>query len=230
MFAYVPARGGSKRIPRKNVRPLGGKPLILHVLDRLAQVKGLSGVAVSSEDPEILALAESRPGVTTLGPRDPALADDRTGFLDLVLRDAPRFAKKFGDDAVLFVTATAALVPSDSYARALAEHESAPDGLVMAVTRYPSSPFLALAGDPGTSLTPLFPDMYLKPTKDLAPAFVDAGCFYGFRLEALRGKTKFLDLSPVRGIVLPPDVGIDLDTEEDWARVEAAYARARSGE
>lgn len=225
MFAYIPARGGSKRIPRKNIRPLGGKPLLLHVLDSLSLVPGLSGIGVSSEDPEILRLAESRPGVRTLGPRDPALADDLTGMLDLLQRDAPRFAAVFRDDRVLMVTATAALVTPELYAQALERFERDPDGLVLAVARYEKSPFLALSGEPGRGLSPLFPEMYMRPTKDLPEAFIDAGCFYACRLERVKGLKRLLDLAPLLGIVLPSDVGIDVDTEGDWRKLERAYSR-----
>jgi N-acylneuraminate cytidylyltransferase len=219
MFAYIPARGGSKRIPRKNIRPLAGRPILLRVIDALKKVPGLKGIGVSSDDPEILAMAEAA-GARTLGPRDPALADDKTGFADLSKRDAPRYAKEFGSDSCLFVTATAALVRPEHYAEAMALHGREPGGLVMAVTRYEQSPWLALSGDPTASLKPAFPDMYLMPTKDLPSAYTDAGCFYGFSLAALARVESLLDLKPVQGAVLPREVGIDVDTEEDWKRLE----------
>ena len=224
MFAYVPARGGSKRIPRKNVRPLGGKPLLERVIEQLRLTPGLAGVAVSSEDSEILALAE-KAGATTLCPRDAALADDTTGFMDLVRRDAPRFSAHFCDDDVLFVTATAALVTSASYSEALARHKGNESGLTMAVTVFDRSPMLALTGDPRLSLAALFPEMYLKPTKDLPPCCFDAGCFYAFSIERASKRKKLIDLTPIRGVVLPNDVGIDLDTEADWHRLEESFAR-----
>src|SRR5579864_1826641 len=97
MFAYIPARGGSKRIPRKNIRTLGGKPLLLHVIEAVAGVPGLQGIAVSSEDPEILSLASVHPKVTTLGPRLSSLAGDQVGFIELLQSDARRFMDLFKD-------------------------------------------------------------------------------------------------------------------------------------
>lgn len=224
MFAYVPARGGSKRIPRKNVRPLAGQPIILRVLDALASLP-LKGIGVSSEDPEILKLVEGYKGARTLGPRPAELADDKAGFMDLARRDAPRFAKEFGDDSMLFVTATAALVKPEHYQRAVDLHKKDPKGLVAAVTAYESSPWLALSGDPAKGLKAAFPDKYMLPTKDLPAAYTDAGCFYALSLAHLGGKTGFFDLAPVRGVVLPPDVGIDVDTEDDWRRLERALVQ-----
>lgn len=225
MFAYVPARGGSKRIPRKNVRPLGGKPLLLHVLDTLAQTRGLTGIGVSTEDPEILDLVAGHPKAVTLEPRDSLLADDVTGFLNLVRHDAPRFAAHFDDHEIMFVTATAALVPASAYEKAIARFHVNPRGLTLGVTAYEPSAMLALTGELEQGLTPLFPHMYTRSTKDLPGTFVDAGCFYLMDMELIEGIDRFLDLTPVQAVVLPREVGIDLDTEADWARLEETYAR-----
>jgi pseudaminic acid cytidylyltransferase len=93
----------------------------------------------------------------------------------------------------------------------------------MAVTAYNPSAMLALAGDPGTQIIPLFPDMFTKPTKDLPQTFTDAGCFYVLNLDVAIHVSRFIDMLPVRGVVLPNDIGIDLDTEEDWNRLTKAY-------
>ncbi|HSR67501.1 MAG TPA: acylneuraminate cytidylyltransferase family protein [Acidobacteriota bacterium] len=223
MFAYVPARGGSKRLPRKNIRPLAGRPLLLRVLDALAQVEGLSGIGVSSEDPEILHLAGSHPDAVTLQPRRAELADDLTPFVELARRDVPRFARCFNDSSVLFVLATAALVPPEFYREALIAHEKNPGGLIISVTSMQASPFRALVGDPQEELRPLFPERFPQPTWQMPPAYQDAGCFYAFRMDGLQGKEKFLDLKPVQAVVLPPEVGIDVDTPDDWQRLEKAF-------
>lgn len=223
MFAYIPARGGSKRLPRKNIRPLAGRPLLLRVLDALAQVEELSGIAVSSEDPEILALADSHPAAVTLQPRARELADDLTPFMELARRDVPRYARHFNDSGVLFVLATAALVPAEFYREALIAHEKNRRGLIISVSAMQASPFRAMVGDPHQHLSPLFPERFPQPTQQMPPAYQDAGCFYAFRLEGLQGKEKFLDMSPVRAVVLPPEVGIDLDTPDDWQRLEKAF-------
>jgi len=232
MFAYLPARGGSKRIPRKNIRPLGGKPLLAHVLDVLSAVRGLKGIAVSSEDPEIRALAGSRPEVVTLAPREARLSDDRTGFLELVCEDVPRFATHFADQELMFVTATAALVPATAFEAGIARFRANPRGLTLGVTEFQPSAVLALAGAPHAELKPLFPELYTLPTGELPRTFVDAGCFYFMDLRLTTGIRRFLDLTPVQAVVLPPEVGIDLDTPEDWRRLEAAFqaksAKSRS--
>lgn len=229
MFAYIPARGSSKRVPRKNIRVLGSKPLLGHVLEALGQVSELSGVAVSSDDPEILEYVSRYHFVSTLEPREQRLANDAATFMDLVRSDVPRYARHFGDEGVLFVMATAALVTTEIYRDAIHRFQLNPRGLVMAVTRYEPSPMLALVGDPQAGLKPLYPDMYVRPTKDLPAAFADVGCFYGFDLNRIRRAEKFIDLVPTCGVVLPAEMGIDVDTEDDWRRLERAYEAGRRG-
>lgn len=225
MFAYIPARGGSKRLPRKNIRPLAGRPLLLRVLDALAQVEGLTGIGVSSEDPEILTAAREHPAAVTLEPRRPELADDQTSFLQLARQDVPRYAAHFEDSSLLFALATAALVPPEFYREALIAHRENPRGLVISVNELDASPYRALAGDPDRGLSPLFPERFLQSTSEMPRAFRDAGCFYAFSLERLAGIEKFLDIQPVRGVILPQDVGIDLDTPDDWQRLEATFKK-----
>ena len=113
MFAYIPARGGSKRVPRKNIFMIQGKPLLSYVIENLKGVAELSGIAVSSEDEEILAIANSN-GAQTLGKRIHHLAHDMTTFMDLVNEDIMRFAEYFNDYDVLFVLPTSALITSFS--------------------------------------------------------------------------------------------------------------------
>lgn len=228
MFAYIPSRGGSKRIPRKNIRLLGGKSLLLHVLESLKSVRGLNEIAVSSEDTEMLSIANNCSGVTTLAPRNANLADDQTGFLELARKDIPRYAEFFHDTDILFVLPTAALVPAAIYQQAVDRFGQNRNGLVLAVRRYEQPPQLALTGDPAKSLQPLFPEMYNRPTRDLPEAFLDAGCFYLFRQQRLEGVSRFLDIQPVQGVVLSPDIGIDVDTEADWEKLEQAFLKRDS--
>jgi CMP-N-acetylneuraminic acid synthetase len=181
---------------------------------------------VSSEDPEILGIARSKPGVTTLGPRDLSLAGDEVGFVELIQKDAPRFIQKFGSTQILFVTATAALIGPEWFQQAIDRTRENPSGLVLAVTAYERSPMLALTGDPLRALVPLFPEQYSRPTQELPGAYIDAGCFYAFDVERLAGKNRFIDLQPIQGIVLPSDIGVDLDTEQDWRNLEMVYKRS----
>ncbi len=225
MFAYIPARGGSKRIPRKNVKLLGDKELILHVIDNLSKVDGLKGIAVSTDDQEIMEIVSTRTNVTTLGLRDKSTATDQSSFADLIKYDLPRFAKHFNDADILFTTATAALVSPKYYNEAISLFESNPTGLTLSVGSYNVSPYLAMIQQENNTLTPLFPDKYMLPTKDLPKSCFDCGCFYLFNASTFMELNcdKLIDLPHIHPVILPQSVAIDLDTPEDWKQLEKSY-------
>ena len=224
MFAYIPARGGSKRIPRKNVKKLGDKPLIAHVIGNLLKASAINKIAVSSDDDEVLQIASSfESRVATLKPRASDLCDDHSTFLDLVKLDLPRYVEHFGDNDVILVLPTAALISSTIFNKAIELFQRDTNGLVCSVTSLGRDPMLAMVGDPASSLTPLFTEMYVKPTKDLPVTYIDAGCFYCFDFNKMKSLNRFMDLAPIRGFLLDPDVGIDVDTPEDWSRLEQSF-------
>src|SRR5690606_24467529 len=104
----------------KNIRALGGIPVLTRVIDALRGV-GV-GVAVSTDDDEIAEIATAA-GAVTLARRAPDLAGDSAGFLELVRDDLPRYADHFGTNNVIFALATAGLVPTQTYTDALAVYE-----------------------------------------------------------------------------------------------------------
>ena len=111
MFAYIPARGGSKRLPGKNIRELGGEPVIGHVLRNLAGLSFISNVHVSTDDKQIRGIAESY-GAVCLEPRERTLANEKSGFADLISGDLPRYVEyNDGDEEVLFLLTTAPMPP-----------------------------------------------------------------------------------------------------------------------
>lgn len=95
-LAIIPARGGSKRLPRKNILPLNGKPLILHTLEAVVFSKQFSKIILSSDDEEILKIGSSVKGVD-LESRDATLAGDTVKVIDLVhaIARRPGYASEF---------------------------------------------------------------------------------------------------------------------------------------
>ena len=86
-IAIIPARGGSKRLPRKNIRLLNGKPLIYYTLEAVKQSKLFSKIILSSDDDEILELGSKVDGIT-IEKRDKSLAEDNVKVIDLVKKIA----------------------------------------------------------------------------------------------------------------------------------------------
>jgi CMP-N,N'-diacetyllegionaminic acid synthase len=214
MFAYIPARGGSKRVPRKNIYQIEGKPLLSHVIEHLKGVSGLTGIAVSSEDEEIINVA-GKNGAVTLEKRSEHLAKDMTTFMDLVNEDIERFAEHFNDRDVLFVLPTSILVTADYFNKAMETYYAHKRGLVISVAPANPSPLLSFMETESGELNPLFPEMFAKPTKDLPFTCVDSGNFYAFNLTDMKFKKMFIDLKPIHSVILPRDVGVDVDSMDD---------------
>ena len=223
MFAYIPARIGSKRIPKKNLKLLGDKPSICHVIESLLSCKRLNGIAVSTDSPEIQKLTQQYPNVVTLELRNESLSDDTSGFMDLVKHDLNRFCSYFNDDEVIFTLATSALIEPSDFEHAIQEFQLNRDGLTFSVTQFEHQPRLALELNSDGKLSALDKSAYLMPTKDLKPAFTDSGNFYLFKHSLMQKQAMFLDLEPLVPIILPKHKGIDVDTPEDWQLLEKSF-------
>lgn len=224
-LAVIPARGGSKRIPRKNVRDFAGRPAFTHILAAAAESEAFDVIHVSTDDPDIAqaaALAGFPPGFE----RDPDLAGDFTPIRDVMSWTVRQYASRgeeFGTVALLY--ATAFLVTSDILARACAEFE----------TGDRARPLLGVV-DIGTPLEKIFVEKdgllatvdearFGDRTQDLTPAFRDAGAFGLFDAQTLLADAGGAEPLRFRPFRLPPWVGLDIDTEEDWefaARLKAA--------
>ncbi len=223
MFAYIPARGGSKRIPRKNIRPLNGKPVIARVIENLRPLSFLSAIYVSTDDPEIAAVAQAS-GATYLGPRAPELSNDKAGFMDLIRDDLPVFMKATGgDEEVLFVLPTAALVPSDIYRQA---HDvwkkSRPEILMSCESCFP---WWAMTQKPDGFWAPIFPEKVTTNSQDLPPSLIDAGLFYYFRQPVMKKFATVKSADRVMPFLVPDGYIGDVDNPEDWDQLEYRLAR-----
>ena len=212
-------------MPRKNIRPLAGKPIIGHVIETLLELEFLTAVHVSTDDPEIAAVAE-RFGASCLALRDARLASDGPGFSDLMRDDVPRYsAAHDGDREVLFVLATAALVPAEIYREAYQAYCAERPDILMACEHYPSPPQWALVRKPDGYLTPLFPAMVRINSQDLPEAMTDAGLFYFFDLEVMAQYDSHKDVERLSPFLVADRYCVDVDQPEDWDLLEYKYAR-----
>ena len=224
-LAVIPARGGSKRIPRKNVRAFAGVPLIAHAI-RAARASGLfDHVVVSTDDAEIAAIAR-RAGAELPFLRPAALADDHTGTVPVV-GHAHGACRALGwcVEQVCCIYPAVPLLPVAVRAQARALRASGDSDYVFAVLAYRSPIQRALQRAEDGRTRPFFPESAQTRTQDLPPAFHDAGQFYWGRAQA------WLDGLSLHGnartLVLPDDSVVDIDTPDDWTRAEALFA-ARS--
>ncbi|WP_248737961.1 pseudaminic acid cytidylyltransferase [Pseudomonas sp. MWU12-2029] len=223
--AIIPARGGSKRIPRKNLKPFDGVPMIARSI-RTALDSGLfDQVVVSTDDKEIAELAQAHGAqVPFLRPAD--LADDFTGTAAVIvhaLQQLPHF------DYACCVYATAPLLQARFLRQGLELLEQHPDkSFAFTVTDFGFPVQRALTLDGQGALTALYPEFRNTRSQDLPAAFQDAGQFYWGRSEAwLCGEILYSPAS--LPVILPRHLVQDIDTAEDWKRAEYLYAALKAG-
>lgn len=223
--AIIPARGGSKRIPRKNLKPFDGVPMIVRSI-RTALESGLFGaVVVSTDDEEIADVARANGAeVPFMRPAD--LADDFTGTAAVIvhaLQQLPVF------DYACCVYATAPLLQARYLRQGLDLLKQHPHkSFAFSVCGFGFPVQRALTLDEEGALMSLYPEYRTTRSQDLPEAFQDAGQFYWGRSEAwLRGETLFSPAS--LPVILPRHLVQDIDTPEDWKRAEYLYAALKAG-
>lgn len=221
-IAVIPARGGSKRIPRKNIKPFAGKPMIGYAIEAALACEAIDRVVVSTDDEEISAIA--REFGAELPFRRPAeLADDITPTVP-VIAHAIEACRELGWD----VTHACCIYPGVPFIRTadLAEalallEQNGGGGYTFPVTGFRSPIQRALKRDASGKVAPFNPEHVGTRTQDLEPGYFDAGQFYWGGAPAwFAGDTIHAN---GRAIVLPEWRVVDIDTPADWDRAEMLY-------
>lgn len=227
MIAYIPARGGSKRIPRKNIREIGGKPILGHVIENVKGLPFIEQVCVSTDDHEIADVA-LKYGAVIHDFRKAELSNDFAGFMDLIKDDVPRYLDAVEDkNNFLFILATAMLVAPDILKKAHQEFISSSAEVLMSVQAFDPHPYRALTVDENGNIKALYGEKIKMRTQDMPPMFVDAGCFYFFNRSAVIRNSGIWDCK-VKPVLLDHSIGIDIDTEADWLRLEQALSSRKN--
>lgn len=222
--AIIPARGGSKRIPQKNVRPFCGKPMLAWSVEAVLASGCFDRVIVSTDDSQIATVARVY-GAEVPFIRPAELADDWMGTAPVV-RHAIEWLRETGDepDYVCCLYATAPLLQPKSLVNGLERlRQSADKQFSFSVTSFPFPVQRALRLMPeGQGVKPMFPAMIGQRSQDLEEAFHDAGQFYWGRTEAWLNGASVFDHHSIP-VVLPRYRVQDIDTEEDWQTAELAF-------
>lgn len=226
-IAVIPARGGSKRIPRKNVRTFGGKPMIGYAIKAALDSELFDHVIVSTDDDEIAAISREL-GAKTPFMRPPELSDDHTPTAPVIAHAIK--ACKVRDIAVDVACCIYPCVPFiqiddlkaslDLFVRTGAEY-------CFPITEFPSAIQRALRRDINRKMTSFNPEYELTRTQDLEPAYYDVGQFYWGKCEAWLHNPR-IHRSGV-GLPIPAWRAVDIDTPDDWTRAERMYQSSFPG-
>lgn len=221
-IAIIPARGGSKRIPRKNIRPFCGQPMIQYAIDAARASGCFEHVFVSTDDAEIAEVARSC-GAEVPFLRNPMLADDHTGTGAVVI-DSIRQLQALGvaADTYCCIYATVPLIRASDLRDAHQRLLSSEADFAFSAAAFGFPIQRALQVQESGCVTPFWPENMTKRSQDLTPAYQDAGQFYWGRREAwLTGKSVFGGTGLAQ--ILPRYRVVDIDTEEDWRLAELLY-------
>lgn len=227
IVGIITARGGSKGIPGKNIKPFGGTPLIAHTIAAAKESGALDRLILSTDDEAIAAVAREH-GCEAPFVRPAALATDEAGHVE-VLQHAVLWLKEQGEepDAVMLLQPTAPLRQAAHIKEAVELLRAHPEAdSVLSVARVPSAyrsqktmrivgeRLVLLGGEP----------IYRRVARrqDLQDEYFSAGMIYLFKPAVLWGDPPSLYGETTLPYVVEEKYLADIDTPEDWARAEAA--------
>jgi pseudaminic acid cytidylyltransferase len=229
IVAIIPARGGSKRIPRKNIRLFAGKPIIVYSIAAARECGLFDRIVVSTDDADIAAVARDC-GAETPFARPPELSDEHTGTI-AVTGHAVTWLAEHGCNAEIAccIYATAPFLTPEDLRRGYDDLIRTGKTYAFSVTsfEFPIQRAVRITADGG--VVPFDPQWMEWRSQDLEEAYHDAGQFYWGRAEAFRSQ---LSLYAGRSIpiVIPRYRVQDIDTPEDWQQAELMYAALGRGE
>lgn len=226
-IAVIPARGGSKRIPRKNIRSFAGRPMIGYAVDAALASNLFDHIVVSTDDAEIADVARAA-GAKVPFVRPGELSDDLTGTIPVV-RHAVQWQCATGRAAnqVCCIYATAPFLESEDLRRGLELLERSGADFAFSLTRYPFPIQRALRVDTQGRVSMFQPEHFETRSQDLKEAWHDAGQFYWGRATAWCAAQTLFGPASV-AVPIPVHRVQDIDSEEDWIRAEWMFGAMRA--
>lgn len=220
--AIIPARGGSKRIPRKNIKPFAGKPMIGYAIEAALGCGLFDHVIVSTDDDEIAEIA-GQLGAAVPFRRPADLADDVTPTVPVIAHAIRACAVRgWVIDHACCIYPGVPFIRAADIAAAFDLLLSGDDGgYSFPVTGFPSPIQRALRRADDGRVAPFNPEHVGTRTQDLEPAYHDAGQFYWGHADAWLAGLNIH--AHGRTIVLPEWRVVDIDTPADWHRAEALH-------
>lgn len=220
-LCVIPARGGSKRIPRKNIKEFCGKPMIAYAIEAARSSKLFSQVMVSTDDAEIAQVARQL-GAQVPFTRPAELADDFAPTVAVVkhaVAEAERLEMNFENVCCIY-PAVPLLQPNDL--RLALDLLTGKSHLYsFPITEFPSSPYRALKLGSNDRLEPVYAEYELQRSQDLEKTYHDVGQFYWAHKATWQSVEK-IHANGI-GLIIPRWCVVDIDTAEDWEMAELLY-------
>lgn len=220
LLYVIPARGGSKGIPHKNIKPLAGKPLIVYTIDVARALSEDKYICVSTDDDEIIRVVEDT-GLQVPFKRPDYLATDIAGTYDVLLH-AIQYYEQFEElfDAVVLLQPTSPLRTAEQVKSAIQLFDQSIDAVV-SVCESPQNPYYSLFEENSDGYLNISKgDGKVKRRQDAPSVWMFNGAIYVFNVESLK-KGYFDTFKKIRKFVMPQECSVDLDTNMDWMFLES---------
>lgn len=213
-LAIIPARGGSKRLPRKNILPFLGKPILAYTIEAAAEAGIFDAVVVSTEDAEIAELARRYGAEVDLRPQ--SLAEDQATVADVCVELLARKPLPWGDVQQMCVLyATAPLRNANDIREVMALLEPGVCDFGIAATQYTHYPYQALRYGEGGELSPMWPDLCHRSSAEIGPLIAGNGSTYAVNVSAFLEHKAFYGPG-MRAHMMPFSRSVDIDTADDF--------------
>ncbi len=220
-IAIITARGGSRRIPRKNIKEFCGKPILAYSVQAAVKSGLFDTVMVSTDDEEIARIAEEY-GAEVPFYRSAETADDHATTNDVLLEVLAEYEKrgqKF--DLAVCLYPTAPFVTAQKLKTAVERLEESDADTLIPVVAFSYPPQRAMIVEKGR-LVFEYPQYLDSRSQDLTPHYHDAGQFYVFRTDAFLTNRKLM-IGNILPMVMSELEVQDIDNETDWAIAEMKY-------
>jgi CMP-N,N'-diacetyllegionaminic acid synthase len=220
IIALIPARGGSKGIPQKNLAMVAGRPLVAHTIEAAMQAASISTTYLSSDDEEILEIGR-RAGCQTIK-RPVELAGDNSQATDVVSHFISAALIGADDEAaIIYLQPTSPMRTARHIDEAVALMKGSRSKTVVSVTELEKSPYKSFVLDERGELQSLFEESLSNANRQSLPrTFIPNGAIYGFSLGSFRKRRAF----PSNGslpYIMDRQASLDIDTPNDLAIVRA---------
>jgi pseudaminic acid cytidylyltransferase len=220
-ICIIPARGGSKRIPRKNIKAFLGRPIISYSIEEAFKSNLFDKVIVSTNDKEIAKVAEEY-GADVPFVRPEELSDDFTGTNDVVKHALNWLLEQnINVDYACCIYATVPFLKSKYLKKGLEKLQDSDKLFAISVTSF-AFPIQRAMKIENNCISMFHPEHLTTRSQDLEEAYHDAGQFYWGKVEAfLNNENLFCEKS--YPVILPREIVQDIDTMEDWSKAELMY-------
>jgi len=221
-LCVIPARGGSKRISRKNIKEFNGKPIIAYSIEAALASNCFEEIIVSTDDGEIAEVAKEY-GAQVPFMRPDELANDHAGTLPVIKHAVEWFEQNdIMPECVCCLYATAPFVQSQMIQDAYTDLKDSEADYCFTVTRYAFPIQRAIKLTENKRVEMFYPQYFNTRSQDLQESYHDAGQFYWGKATAFKMEKSLFsnDASP---FVLPRYLVQDIDTHEDWEQAEIMY-------